>query len=164
MRGGAGAADCVPPRVQVATGGRRRADPGGRVHPLRARRPRLAGRQAARQGSASPSSLLFLSLSLFFLVVGLLLENGLHDVRMGCHSSIILVKGRRRRKKNTYPSRTDPLTDLNFEVKQGQNVMVTGPNGAGKSSLFRVIGELWPLHRHDLPSSDHIIVHSEQSI
>ena len=36
------------------------------------------------------------------------------------------------------------FTDLGFEVKKGQNVMVTGPNGSGKSSLFRVIGELWP--------------------
>jgi ATP-binding cassette subfamily D (ALD) protein 3 len=38
------------------------------------------------------------------------------------------------------------VRDLNVEVQIGQNVMVTGPNGAGKSSLFRVIGELWPLH------------------
>jgi len=38
------------------------------------------------------------------------------------------------------------VKDLNFEVTPGINVMVTGPNGSGKSSLFRVIGELWPLH------------------
>lgn len=36
--------------------------------------------------------------------------------------------------------------DLNFSVNQNEHVMVTGPNGAGKSSVFRVIGELWPLH------------------
>jgi len=38
------------------------------------------------------------------------------------------------------------VKDLSFEVVPGINVMVTGPNGSGKSSLFRVIGELWPLH------------------
>jgi len=37
------------------------------------------------------------------------------------------------------------VEDLTFEVKLRQNVMVTGPNGSGKSSLFRILGELWPL-------------------
>lgn len=38
------------------------------------------------------------------------------------------------------------VEDLTFQVKHKQNVMVTGPNGSGKSSLFRILGELWPLH------------------
>ncbi|KAM9333523.1 ATP-binding cassette sub-family D member 3a isoform 1-T1 [Pholidichthys leucotaenia] len=46
------------------------------------------------------------------------------------------------------------IRDLSFEVKSGTNVLVCGPNGCGKSSLFRVLGELWPLFGGQLTKPD----------
>jgi len=43
------------------------------------------------------------------------------------------------------PEGTTLAKDLNIKIEPQQNCMITGPNGAGKSSIFRVIGELWPL-------------------
>lgn len=46
------------------------------------------------------------------------------------------------------------IRDLTFEVQSGTNVLVCGPNGCGKSSLFRVLGELWPLFGGELTKPD----------
>lgn len=42
------------------------------------------------------------------------------------------------------------IKELSFEVQSGMNVLVCGPNGSGKSSLFRILGELWPLFGGEL--------------
>ena len=57
-----------------------------------------------------------------------------------------------------YANETEPaLSNISFEVKQGQVAAIIGRNGAGKSTLIKLIANLYPIQSGSIRLDDHDI-------
>ena len=46
------------------------------------------------------------------------------------------------------------IENMSITIYQGMHTVIRGPNGCGKSSLFRILGELWPLFDGEVTKPD----------
>ena len=59
------------------------------------------------------------------------------------------------------PANNVLIDNLNLKIEHGSRILIVGPNGCGKSSLFRVLGDLWPVDQGKVykPSTDSGLSH-----
>ncbi|MBM3201723.1 MAG: ABC transporter ATP-binding protein [Chlamydiae bacterium] len=66
-----------------------------------------------------------------------------------------MLKVQSIKKKYLFPTETEILSDINFEMAEGEILAIMGPSGSGKSTLLHIIGSL------ETPSEGQILLHNQ---